>query len=423
MNNNLAHKYFWTTIRVLIVLIAVVYIVNSFYKQRDLAVKGETVLSEFKGDIKDKTTLKTLINSSHYYKDGRLQIALLKTPDTSKELVPETLKVFEKAVAANEYFCFEYKDQKKAFPASEKARDILQKHQKEIIDFMKDEQYKEANGKFGLPKNIVIGKNTAGLTLSESEYNNFFGKEISRAELPKILVSKTPFEVGKGTLYDTTFPQIAHALTSVVDFTKERNSKMSEEKEGQHILYTVKKKKKVGNGLSIPEFNEKQYTALKEIFSKPNVTLRDINIVTEDLTLKRTSQSAQGYYNSIDEYLSSLEETAKQKNIQYNIQYIDGYKNRLIVETDKEYIGLFFDDTQLFYKDFKEKEKLASFNNQNYTLGTIYYFIDPNIFLIKPVSEEEARKCDYYVRNNLIIDNRTNTTSFSDEKENLTIKE
>lgn len=165
------------------------------------------------------------------------------------------------------------------------------------------------------------------------------------------------------------------------------------------------------------------------VLNNKDTSLFDINIITEDIKLKRGSQSAQGYYSSMEEYMNILKENSEQNNIKYTVHEIPYSKNRVLVETETEFLGVVFDEEKKFYSQFKEKENLASFNNQNYTIGTIYYFIDKDLFTVKQVTEDKGKNCSYLVRNNLLIDNTDNVpdkkkqSAFTENTEESEMKE
>lgn len=252
MKKNNISNHFWTIVKVIVFLLALAYIASILIKNRNNLAEGETVIIPYTKNISDKSVLQTLTNSNHFTnKDGNIALAVLKTPDSPENFVSNYISLFEEASNTNEYYCFDYAIEKDTFPMSEKAREILEKNKDEIEKLMADKQYLELDGKWGLPKNIILAKNTGGLTLSESEFANAFGIKIDKDDLPYKTVSKTPFEVGKGFVFDTTFPQTAYGFVNIVNFTNERNLAMSTEKEGQSVLYTIRKRKKTGNGLSI----------------------------------------------------------------------------------------------------------------------------------------------------------------------------
>lgn len=140
---------------------------------------------------------------------------------------------------------------------------------------------------------------------------------------------------------------------------------------------------------------------MKEFLEKPEseMTLNDWNAETEAIKNKKTSYSAEGYYNSLENYV----ETLKQASNNSEIKEIKISDNKILLETEDDYIGIFFDKNDVFVDDYANIKEKTAYINQNYTIKDIYYFIDKNQFTLSEIKKEDIEKCQLPVRNNIFL--------------------
>ena len=397
---NKRRNFFGTNVRVLIALICLGYIFYVYNSSEEREYVSDSYITTTKAQNID--LLNSFANTTHIDEN----LSVFANIDKNGARLEDQLNAFNKAINNNKYFCLSYKKSSEWFPQSQEARRILEENWPKIVELMKDKFFYESKWEFWLPKDIVIVKNSSMLWISGMEFEDIFeGKTLTRKELPKYLTSTKIFNTWRGEFLWTSFDLKAYGYAEFLDFTNAKNEKITTKPaEGQSMIYSMTKNKKKWNGLSIAEYNSKKFNEMKNYLELPEdkMTLNDWNTETESLKNKKTSYSAEWYYNSLEEYINLLKQSAP--NHQIKETYISN--NKVLLETEDDYIGLFFDNNNIFVDDYEDIKEKTAYINQNYTIRDIYYFIDKSQFTLSVIQEDEIKDCQLPVRNNIFLPNK-----------------
>lgn len=390
-------NFFGTNVRIWIALICICYIFYVYHKSdKNNYISDSYVRTSQSQELE---LLNSFANATHINETKTVFANIEK--DWAR--YNDQINALNKALDNSKYFCLSYKKSSNWFPQSEEAKKILEKHWKDIVTLMKDQFFYESKWEFGLPKDTIIVKNSSMLSISWMEFEDYFEwQSLKREDLPKYLTSSKIFKTGRWEFLWTSFDLQAYGYAEFLDFTTEKNSKISwKESEDQKMIFSMIKNKKKWNGLSINEYNSKKFHEMKEFLEKPEseMTLNDWNAETEAIKNKKTSYSAEGYYNSLEDYV----ETLKQASNNSEIKEIKISDNKILLETEDDYIGIFFDKNDVFVDDYADIKEKTAYINQNYTIKDIYYFIDKNQFTLSEIKKEDIEKCQLPVRNNIFL--------------------
>lgn len=385
----------WTNIRILLIVLTILFLWVKTLSQYKIEYITDSIISPYGGN--DSSVFNSFVNANHINPSLLVYTNLQWVPWGS--FLEQKEKV-DKAINKSKYFCLNYKPLKNTFSQSEEAKEILKTYSKEIVSLMGDKNFYDTQWEFWLPEDIVLVKNSSMLWISWAEFKKFFPwVELSRSELPKILPSEGMFTTGRWEFLWTSFPITAYGLAEIVWFSEAKNEQIEADWiQNGHMVYAIKKHKKLWNGLSIKEHNEKKLNELLAFFSLAphEMTLNGLNVETEDIRWKQESQSARGYYTSIDEYLHKLEGD-------YQKIPFDKNSNVVILETEREYLWIFIDTDNVFTADYEKQKVKTDYLNQNYTIRDIYYFIDKSQFKLEEINKEDISQCKTPIQNNLFI--------------------
>ena len=402
INNIKQHPihFFFKIVLPIIVVLFIVYKSGEWYIISKKLSKEKSVISTYNlNENISKSDLTTIKNSWYIEGEQNWSGALFVLPLEKYNETDTAIKEF--ISNGSEYSCIKYNSW--TFSQSESAKKLLMNNFYDVLNLVWTGAFYEVNKNelWLWTGNIVIARSTQSKVLNSLEYEKYFSWAIDPSKLPLYVLTQSPYPAWKWKIFWYNFDNYSYSAVKITKMVTLDKNKTYVDNANKRLIFVATKFKKQWNGLIIDEYNRKALKELEQLMNNENISVNDISVENENLTIKKQTYNSDGYYLSIDDYLNKIKNWFTKNNIQYSIEK---YKNWIIINTNSEYLWVIFDTNwklESEYGDIKDKLSLGA---ESYQVEETFYFIDKNLFKIDSITKDtNTDNCDAILKNALII--------------------
>lgn len=382
-------------LRVIVPILALTYIIypSRVEKIEKLNSETKTIVKSFDSKGVDYAKLSTFKSSWFISMSGSDAIFTMQ-----EKRISEVSKNIESVLVWNDWSDICMVNNYDLFWATQTWKTIIEKHWNELLAMAGSWLFVDPKWAFWIPNNVIVAKNPQTKLLDSIEFEKYFWK-YGNDVLWKRILSKIPFNAGNWTFLWYDFKNNAYAY-SLVENIVTMDEVRGEQWTWTHLIFVASKSKKSWNWLIISEYNNSILKLLLGLFNKKELSISDIDLENENISLKKSTYWSVWFYSNVKEYSDIVLNFSQKQWKPSSILYEEW--DRIILETEDEYLFLFFDKADSLLSSRKDIVSKIAVSKKSYQIGETIYLLDKNRFIVKTWNMKD---CDFIVRNGAVSKN------------------